>query len=78
MHLDAGRVDWATVCDILPRKCAHRQVAIASVADVFEPALLDEVRATWERTLGPFVPELPDVEKVFAETRERLEVFLKL
>ena len=48
------------------------------VADVFEPALLDEVRATWERTLGPFVPELPDVEKVFAETRERLEVFLKL
>lgn len=78
VRLDAGRVDWTQVCEVLPRKCAHREVAVVSVADVFEPALLDEVRATWERTLGPFVPELPDVEKVFAETRERLEAVLKL
>ena len=66
------------VSEVLPRKCAHRRVTITSVADVFEPALLDEVRATWVRTLGPFVPELPDVETVLAETRERLEALLKL
>ncbi|MCU0662810.1 MAG: nucleotidyl transferase AbiEii/AbiGii toxin family protein [Myxococcota bacterium] len=78
MRLDSARVDWTKVCDLLPRKCAHRQVAIMSVVDIFEPALLDEVRATWERTLGPFVPELPAVETVFAETRARLEAVLKL
>jgi predicted nucleotidyltransferase component of viral defense system len=78
VRLDAGRVDWTLVCEVLPTKCAHRGVAIASVAEVFEPGLIDEVRATWERTLGPFVPELPDVEKVLAETRERLEALLKL
>jgi predicted nucleotidyltransferase component of viral defense system len=77
-RLQDGRMDWEKVSEILPKKCAHRQVAIASVADVFEPALLDEVRASWARTVGQFVPELPDVERVFAETRERLEAFLKL
>jgi len=77
-RLEDERVDWAKVSEILPRKCAHRQVAIVSVADVFNPELLDEVRATWERTVGQFVPELPDVEKVFSETRERLEELLTL
>jgi hypothetical protein len=51
-------------------------VTIASVADSFESALLDEVRATWQRTLGSFVAALPDVERVFSETRERLETVL--
>jgi predicted nucleotidyltransferase component of viral defense system len=75
-RLGEGRVDWDKVREILPRKCEHRQVRIATVADIFEPALLDEVRAAWVRTLGPFVPELPDVAKVLAETRERLEAVL--
>jgi len=75
-RLGEERVDWAKVREILPRKCKHRQVTIVSVADIFEPALLDEVRAAWVRTLGPFVRELPDVETVLAETRERLEAVL--
>lgn len=78
VRLDSTRVDWTKVGDLLPQKCAHRQVAITSLADIFELKLLDEVRATWERTLGPFVAELPDVETVFAETRARLESVLKL
>jgi hypothetical protein len=78
VRLEVGRVDWTKVRTILPLKCAHRQVAISSVADVFEPALLHEVRATWDRTLGPFVPELPDVDTVLAETRDRLEALLPL
>jgi predicted nucleotidyltransferase component of viral defense system len=77
-RLEAGRIDWAKVARILPRKCAHRGVAISSLADVFEPELLDEVRATWARTVGQFVPELPDVETVISEARERLESLLKL
>lgn len=78
VRLDAGLVDWCRVAEVLPRKCAHREVAIQSIADVFEPGLLDEVRATWERTLGPFVPELPNVEMVLVQTRERLEELLRL
>ncbi len=78
VRLDAGLVDWARVAEVLPRKCAHRDVTITSIADLFEPGLLEEVRATWERSLGPFVPELPDVEKVLTETRERVEELLKL
>lgn len=78
VRLDAGRVDWARVTEVLPQKCAHHEVAITSIAHVFEAGLLEEVRATWERTIGPFVPELPDVEKVLAATRKRLEGLLRL
>lgn len=78
LRVDAGRVDWAQVTRVLAQKCAHRQVAILSITDIFEPILLDEVRASWERTLGPFVPSLPAVDLVFAETRKRLEELLKL
>ena len=38
-------MDWARVAEVLPRKCAHGQVAIASIADIFAPPLLAEVRA---------------------------------
>lgn len=78
VRLDPGRIDWPSVVAILPRKCAHRDVAIATVGDVFDAGLLEEVRATWERTLGPFVSELPDVERVLTETRARLDELLKL
>jgi predicted nucleotidyltransferase component of viral defense system len=76
LRLATGRVDWVQVASILQQKCAHRQVAIRAVADVFEPALLAEVRSSWERTLGPFVPDLPAVEEVLTETQARLEAVL--
>lgn len=72
------RVDWREVSAILPRKCAHRDLRIDSAADVFGSALLDEVRATWERTLGPFVTDLPDVNRILNETRSGLETLLRL
>lgn len=78
LRLDVGRVDWKRVASVLPQKCAHRNVGILSVADIFEPMLLDEVRSSWDRTLGPFVPNLPAVDLVFAETRELLQTVLKL
>lgn len=78
LRLDVGRVDWTRVASVLPRKCAHRNVGILSVADIFEPMLLDEVRSSWDRTLGPFVPNLPAVDLVFTETRELLQTVLKL
>ena len=76
VRLDPGRMDWRQVARVLPRKCALRRVAFRSVEDAFDPALLEEVRAGWERTLGPFVDELPDVDEVLADTRKRLEALL--
>ena len=71
------RLSWASVLAVLPEKCRVREVSLASVDQVFEDRLIDEVRATWERTLGPFVPELPDVEIVLDEVRERLSSLLR-
>lgn len=77
-RLPAGRIDWPTVSRILSAKCAHRGVAIAAVADVFDARLLAEVRKGWTASLGPFVPDLPDVEDVLRATRESLERTIKL
>ena len=67
----SGRIDWQSVSAILAAKCALRGVTIDAVADIFEPALLEAVRGGWERTLGPFVRELPDVETVL-RTRAKI------
>jgi predicted nucleotidyltransferase component of viral defense system len=72
VRLEAGRVDWSRVMRILPSKCETRQVTVKRIADVFAPTLLDEVRASWTATLGPFVKDLPEVEQVLQETKERL------
>src|SRR5262249_4792388 len=73
-----GTIDWGRVSSILPQKCAHRNVTITSVADLFDAKLLDEVRATWARTLGPFVADLPDVDRVLSDLRHRLDQLLAL
>lgn len=78
VRLEPGRLDWSRVAAILPQKCSHRQVRLESLADVFDAALLGEVRASWARTVGPFVTELPEVEQVLSETRDRLDELLRL
>ena len=72
VRLEAGRVNWSKVSSILPSKCATRQVTVKSVDDIFAPVLLDEVRASWGATLGPFVKDLPAVEQVLQETKKHL------
>jgi uncharacterized protein len=69
-------VRWDEVSRVLPEKCARRDVEIRSIDDIFDPRLLQEVRAQWKGTLGAFVPSLPDVDSVLRETRERLEAVL--
>jgi predicted nucleotidyltransferase component of viral defense system len=78
VRLPPGRLDWERVAGVLPRKCELRGVEFSSVDDAFVPVLVAEVRSTWERTLGPFIPDLPGVDRVLAETRERLESLLQL
>jgi predicted nucleotidyltransferase component of viral defense system len=77
-RLPIDRMNWLLVRNVLPDKCARRGVAIASIADIFEERLLDRVRGDWMATLGPFTRELPDVDRVLAETRAALERVLVL
>jgi predicted nucleotidyltransferase component of viral defense system len=76
--LPSNRMDWSTVRSVLAAKCAHREVKIDSIADVFDERLLERVRGEWRRTVGPFMRELPDVDKVLKETRDALERALAL
>ncbi|MEE9278596.1 MAG: nucleotidyl transferase AbiEii/AbiGii toxin family protein [Myxococcota bacterium] len=73
-----GRINWEQVSSVLAEKCRLREVAITSAEDIFEARLLDEVRLSWDRTLGPFVPELPEVETVIYELHDRLAELLCL
>lgn len=66
------RMNWESVSAVLPAKCAKREVILTSVEQVFDGRLIEEVRATWQRTLEPFVPDLPQVETVLDELRDRL------
>ena len=72
------RIDWDQVASILGDKCRLRGVQITAVEDMFHERLIDEVRSTWNRTLGPFVPNSPPVDTVIAELRDRLAVLLRL
>lgn len=74
--LPAERIDWQAVQKVLPDKCSLRSVKIESIADVFEEKLLERVRGEWQKTLGTFMRELPDVETVLTETRAALESVL--
>lgn len=70
-------LDWIAISRILPHKCDTRGVQLLSIEQVFEPQLIGEVRATWARTLGPFIPQLPEVEIVLRELHEGLLCLFK-
>ena len=72
------QVDWTKVSSILPRKSAVRGVSITSLADVFQPTLISDVRASWTGTLGQFISELPEVDRGLAELQSHLNQLLKL
>jgi len=72
-----GRIDWEQVSSIVGDKCRLRDVQITAVEDIFDERLLEEIRRTWDRTLGPFVAHLPAVDIVVNELRGRLAAFLR-
>jgi predicted nucleotidyltransferase component of viral defense system len=55
--------------DLLARKSAHRGVSFQTLDDIFSEALVSEARVHWDRTLGPFVVDLPPCDQVIDELR---------
>lgn len=72
------KIDWERVSSIVGDKCKLRNVQLESVDAIFDELLLAEVRSTWERTLGPFVPNLPAADVVIDELRDRMAALLRL
>ena len=67
-----GRIQWNRVVSILRAKCHPKGVNVESVDDIFQARLIEHVRASWDRTLGPFVSDLPPADRVIAELKDRL------
>ncbi|MCD6183039.1 MAG: nucleotidyl transferase AbiEii/AbiGii toxin family protein [Thermovirga sp.] len=61
---------------LLERKNAHRGVSYQSINDFFSEELISEAYRHWNSSLGPFVAELPECQKVLEELRALLHGLL--
>ncbi len=66
--------DFGSLLDV---KCAARGVAYAGVEDFFQERMIGLVETTWERWLGPLVPDLPPCEQVMVELRGQIGRLLR-
>jgi len=70
-------VSWPRVRESLAEKCRVRNVAIASIADIFAPEIIEEVKRQWKAQLGDFVPvPLPDVDELLTRLEPALAEYL--
>lgn len=71
-----GRMDLTDFSQFLVKKCSVRNVTFTGPEDFFADRMLAHVENTWERWLGPLVPELPPFETVIGELRRRFAALL--
>lgn len=67
------QLNLADFSSFLHAKCAVRNVSFNGPDDFFEKTMLNYVKETWERWLGPLVPDLPDFGIVMEDLRPRIE-----
>lgn len=60
----------------LHAKCTIRNVSFNGPEDFFERTMLNSVGRTWEKWLGPLVPELPDFGTVIDDLRPRIALLV--
>jgi hypothetical protein len=68
-------LDTTELTPLLKKKCGHRGVSFQGLADFFSDELIQEVRSSWDRNLGPFVPNLPPCDEILTSLREILPKF---
>lgn len=71
-HVDA--VDIAGALEILPRKCAVRQVTFTGVEDFFPALIVSEAERQWTTSLADLVRPLPRFSDAMAELRAALDL----
>ena len=57
---------------MLSRKCDVRDVSYAGLEDFFADEIVSDVVARWDDSLGPLVPELPEIQTVVCDLRRML------
>jgi len=72
-----GSLDLKGFKGLLKRKCDVRDVQFRTAGDFFPEPVVEEVRVTWDRWLGPLVPKLPPSDTVMTELRPLFERMLK-
>lgn len=62
---------------LLREKCAVRSVAFEAPEDFFQKRMLGHVEQTWERWLGPLVPDLPSFDTVIGSLLPQIAELLE-
>jgi predicted nucleotidyltransferase component of viral defense system len=68
--------DLAAAVDILPRKCAVRQVSYSRVDDFFPPLIVSEAERQWTTSLADLVRTLPQFTDAISDLRTDLNRLL--
>ncbi len=69
-------LDFSDFPEFLRKKCSVRRVSFNGPDDFFQDAMLKNIDRTWERWLGPLVPDLPRFDHVIGEVRPRIVALL--
>jgi uncharacterized protein len=64
-----ARIDKILVPSLLERKCTHRGVDYSGVEGFFTQELTSEARLHWDRSLRPFVLQLPPCDVVLSDLK---------
>lgn len=75
-RLEEEVVDTQTALEILPQKCAVRDVSYHDADDFFPPLIVSEAKRQWETSLADLVRPLPSFDDVIAGLRASLRTLL--
>lgn len=70
-ELDAGQIVLT-----LEKKCSVRNVSFKRIEDFFTKELILESSSSWERSLGPFVLDLPPFDQILTDLQDYFPRFL--
>lgn len=76
LRLEENAVDLQTALEILPRKCAVRDVSYKEADDFFPPIIVSEAERQWETSLADLVRLLPSFDDVITGLRASLRTLL--
>lgn len=65
-------LNLAIIPSLIEKKCALKGVTFATVDDLFTQELMTDLTKAWGQWLRPLVPDLPDMDVVLRELKERL------
>lgn len=72
-----GDLSFDDFVSLLQQKCSFKQVGFSGAESFFDPRMINNVLNTWQKWLGPLVPQLPPCNQVLDELKVKIESLLK-